>query len=772
MILTTPGLGLAQMAEVTLERREARVGVDGLSRAGEWTPLRVRLTNQTSDYREVVLRWPLPDADGDIARYERPVALSPLATMDVWTYGVLPGAAQSSATYPLRVIDNPSGALLDATRVSPDAMAAPDQPVIGVLSGSKLGLSFVEQPAPRHEAVRLHTGLELRRLPDRWQGLGLFQALIWTTQGGLPTAGGVSGDTLEALERWIERGGHFVLMWPATGREWFDTPIGDLLPFSRDGILRVNGGAPAWLGRIPPQRSAEIPYHTFRIDPRRGGSVLLTDNDDRRSSAGRPVVVTRRHGRGRITVIGIDWSQPALRAMGVPNGRTTPWHDVFGWNAPAMTDGYIRSEIDSGSMVNPNNRPPPRDVSDVLARRTAGAMREAAGPVLLGAVVLFVLYWLIAGPILDSALGKRGLARHRWPVFTAVALAFTGICWGGAYLVRPATLRVSHFTVLDVDVAKGRTWARSNVTAFVPRFGRAELAIAPGREAGVNDNLLNFAANPLATTSGGFPDTQTYTVNAARPASANVPVRSTTKSLTSRFAGPLLAPSVVEAEPYGVEWSVPRGELTLSESRWPQGELQHNLPAPLREVKVIYCPGDGQTPWIWGITDAWHPGSVLRVEEPRRADRLVRKPPNGIYTASRTLNREGYLGKLLATRIGGMPTLGVAPRAAAMSDGRVIEQVEMLSFFDLLPPPNFRDTDDYRGVGVVRRPRGRSLDLSHLTATRCVIVMGHLPDSPLPLPLTVGDREPPARGWTTVRCVFELQERGSDANVATRGNRR
>jgi hypothetical protein len=756
-ILMTPGRGLAQTAAVSVEASRSAVGVDGLSRAGEWTPLRVRLTNQTSNYREVVLRWSMPDADGDVAQYERAVALNPSATTNVWTYGVLPGSARSSEIYPLRVLDGESGALLAETRVSPDTMAALDRPVIGLFSGSKLGLSFAEQPAPRHEVLTFLTGLELRRLPDRWHGLGLFKAMIWTSQGGLPTAADVSGDTLEALERWIERGGHFVLLWPATGNEWFDTPIGDLLPFSRGGILRVTGGVPAWLGQIPPNRSANISYNTFRIDPQRGGSVLLTDNDDRSSRTGRPVVVTRRHGLGRVTVIGIDWSQPAIRAMGLPNGLTTPWHDVFGWTSPAYRESFIQAEIESGAMVSPRVRTA-RDVSEVLSRRTSGAMREAAGPVLLGAVVIFLLYWLIAGPILDTTLGKRGHARRRWVAFAATTVAFTGLCWGAAYVARPVSLRVSHFTVLDVDVAAGQTRGRSHVTALVPRFGRAELAIAPGRDDEVNDNLLNFAGDPLEPATPGFPDTQNYRVTAARPAAANVPVRSTSKSLRIDFAGPVLAPSEGEEEPYGVEWSLPRGELTLGDTRWPEGELRHGLPAPLREVKVIYCPGDGQTPWIWRITDRWHPGETLTVSEPRQADRLIRMPPNQRYTSNRTFNREGYLGKLLSTRLGGSPAaLGVGPTAAAMSDGRVIEQIELLSFFDLLPPPNFRETQQLRGVGVVRRPRGRGLDLSHLTATRCVIMIGHLADSPLPLPFTVGGNEAPSDGWTTIRSVFDLQ---------------
>ena len=41
-VLMMPGVGLAQMAAVGVDASRSAVGVDGLSRAGEWTPLRVR----------------------------------------------------------------------------------------------------------------------------------------------------------------------------------------------------------------------------------------------------------------------------------------------------------------------------------------------------------------------------------------------------------------------------------------------------------------------------------------------------------------------------------------------------------------------------------------------------------------------------------------------------------------------------------------------------------------------------------------------------------
>ena len=743
----------AQTSAVTVEVEPGDVGLAGLSRPGAWTPLRATLTNHTSDFTEVVLQWTMPDEDGDRVQYHRRVALNPSATARAWTYGALPITATPTRPYPLRVLDGETGALLDRIDVPPGELAELDRPVIGVFGGSSLGIGFVEQPATRHEPIRLLEGLEMHRLPDRWQGLSMFKAVVWASPGGSPTDSRVGDASLRALEAWVERGGHLVLLWPATGQTWTDTPIGELLPFTADDARRVTAEAPAWLGQPLPNRSRTIEYHVFRLDPARGGTVVLSDDDTGRADRGRGVVVARRHGFGRITVIGIDWSRPVLRAQGLPNGRFTPWHDVFGFQSPAYRQSVVEAQVQNQTMANPQMQSPV-PLGGVFARKTA--MRETAGPALLVAVVVFLLYWLVAGPVLDTVLNKKGYARRRWLGFAAAALAFTAVSWGGAYLARPGETRVSHVSVLDVDADTGLARVTSFVSAYVPRFGRARVALAPGLEPEDNRNLVTTAGvEPPEGGPAGFLDPQAYALDAAAPAAADVPVRSTAKTLRLDFLGPLVAGSDVdESDPLGVDWAVPRGEVALDASRWPTGQLKHGLPAALRDVRVVYCPGGSQPPWVWRVAERWEPGAELNLTAPAEADRLVQAPPGRSFTASRNFTAEGLLGKRLATRVDtSMPFAG---GTQGLSDAVIIEQMEILSFFDYLPPPNFRDTRNFSRFGVLRRPVGQSLDLSALAGTRCVILIGHLPDGPLPAPLTLAGRTPPSNGWTTVRCVFDL----------------
>ena len=756
----TAGTAEGQTRAVTLEVEPDDVGVDGLSQPGAWTPLRARLTNQTADYREVVLQWTLPDADGDRVRFERPVALNPSATVAAWTYGAMPIAAVPTRPYTVRALDGETGVLLDETRVAPGRLAEVDRPVIGIFGGSGLGLGFAQSPATRHEVVRLHPGLEMHRLPDRWHGLSMFHALVWCDPGGSPTDTRVSAATLTALARWVERGGHLVLLWPATGQTWTDTPLADLLPFDKDDAVRVRKPAPAWL--VQPTPETPLDYHVFRVRDEPGVAVLRSDApsgavDD---PAGRPVIVARAHGFGRVTVIGLDWSQPALRALGIPRGRITPWHAVFGWTSPALTEDVIERDIANNDLVRPSLQNP-ISLGGVFARRIA--MRETAGPALLAAVVVFLVYWLVAGPLADMVLGKRGLARYRWVGFAAAAVAFTAVSWGGAYLARPGTTRLAHVSVLDARPGEGTARVTSFVSAFIPRFGRAALELAPGLDEADNDNLLTTAGVDRPDGGAtGFLDPQAYTMDAARPADAAVPVRSTAKSLRLDFQGPLLAASAVDdREPVGVDWAVPRpvGDALRLEGFWPVGTLRHGLPAPLRDVRVVYCPGGGEAPFVWRIRERWPADEPLDLTDRPQVDRLVVTPSGGFYPQQRNFKGEGLLGKRLDPLLGGggLPLAGAGP--AGVADATVIEHMEILSFFDRLPPPDFRDTRSLATAqfGVLRRPVGRRLDLSALTMTRCVILLGHLPQSPLPAPLTVAGRTPPSNGWTTVRCVFDVE---------------
>ena len=87
-----------------------------------------------------------------------------------------------------------------------------------------------------------------------------------------------------------------------------------------------------------------------------------------------------------------------------------------------------------------------------------------------------------------------------------------------------------------------------------------------------------------------------------------------------------------------------------------------------------------------------------------------------------------------------------------------VRMIELLSFYDALPPPSYRA----EAVNLFDRPVayqrsvGRALDLTPLTAGARVILIGYLEHSPLPAPLTVDGGPVESDGWTVVRWVYDL----------------
>ena len=99
-------------------------------------------------------------------------------------------------------------------------------------------------------------------------------------------------------------------------------------------------------------------------------------------------------------------------------------------------------------------------------------------------------------------------------------------------------------------------------------------------------------------------------------------------------------------------------------------------------------------------------------------------------------------------------------RRSSSSLAHVAMGVEMLTFFGMLPPPDFRDTDASFSLSdsivAFGRREGRQLDLTHLLPLRRLMLIGHLTGGPTPLPLQVDGDDLPSRGWTTVRWICRL----------------
>lgn len=753
---------------------QTQVGIGRVVRPRYWTPMRVVLTNKLRDApKTVVVEWLLNDADGDEVSSKREVTLTPgsLRPQVVWLYAAVPAAADSSnISWRIRVIDKESGALL---AVAPNIRPAQDyllsstvsSRLIGLLGRPGMNLNVYQDDVVHQEPTRFQP-LAPEDLPDRWYGYAAMDSLIWTPAGPDPNDPQMTPGTYRALEAWVDRGGHLVVMLPSAGKRWFDSPLGDILPRVQvDEQLPAN--RPIWLGGLS---IVKVPTLTFT--PNENVTTLLRDNSDR------PIVVASRKGLGRITLIGIDLTDRQIVRAGLPNGTSQPWEAIFGWQGPPLSRAQI-DNIMNDDDPNTTIRPPMgefgrRELGRFVAAET-GMTATAAG-VLFIAIFIFALYWLVAGPLSFYVLRSFGNERHSWVVFAGFVLVFAMFTWAGAALFRPAKTRVQHFTVIDIDAASRTTHAHSWFSLFVPTHGLINLEIKQEDPQASTHDTIAAAGLRQSSVADEFINKQRYSFDAAAPYSIDIPMRSTAKQLELDSVSSL---SHLELE-VDDGWGSLRGQIGVEGRREGSdlggtslgrlvGSLSHDLPGELDFVKLIHTgvfenDGKFRRTTVYNI-DGWPSGKTISLPLPPNTSRTFLVPR---FTSDGPKGKEygtGSLGLIMQGRKSGNIEDEMwmyseeEIEQISMSDFDITNSVMLLSFFDYLSPPLFGEPS-ITGASVVHYNRaiGRESNLSHLLPTNSVIVIGFMKNSSMPVPLRVDGDEIPSNGWTVVRWVLPLQE--------------
>lgn len=745
---------------ITLTVDRSDLGIEGIARAGSWAPARLTLSTSELTARGVVCRWMIRDVDGDTVAAERSLVVNPGVDQTVWLYAPLPIDWRPDTPWDFEVLDVDSGQRLASVSARPIDVVAPGVAAIGLFTSAQLGLDPYHRRDSQgrrldlqHEALLPVRSLLAERLPDRWQGLDLFNTLIWTSEGESLDGPNVPLDTQRALTEWVRRGGHLIISLPSVGSDWLDladrSPLKPLVPIDRGQTMRIQGDPPTVLGITLARPRPVITRTIFRL-PAQGvpGIATVVEDDD-----GQPIGIAHRVGFGRVTLLGIDLADPnrTLTLSGLPTGRYRIWRDLLGWQSPAIERQVLQQRVDDNEYGKPHLRQDAY-VDDWVAGQTDRPGTVATAMLL--AILVFGVYWLVAGPITYAVLRARKQPHLAWAVFSAVVVVFTAIAWGGAMLLRPAAANVTHFTIADFDAASGQARVQSWFSLYLPNFGPQDVAI-PSEQPDSGD-LLYSAGLDRDAIAARYPDPQTYTLDAANPHALppdlpnarGVPFRSTSKSFAAHYIGPVTdtVPGITEP------WVPPQGDLRLVNA-WPTGELAHELPGTLTDALAVYCPGDNQTPLVWNLGD-WPPGTILRIQQPSSASELIRT--HSIVNNERQWEREGFLGVTFKNfQRAGLPNLSVGTQPA---NSRLTVETYVASFFAYLPPPDYTNTSLMQsGTVEARRALLRDADLSPLLAGRRFIIIGNLRNAPSPLPLTVRDEAIPSRGWTLVRWVYELE---------------
>lgn len=821
---SSPGAAEA-VGEVTIDVRQ--IGLR-LTRPGEWAGFQLEITDSGSKARNVFVRLELPDPDGDRVIMQRWVVTNPGVKQSVWLYAWQPFDVRPGYTYQFSAYEAEERSTLGlAVGGGGEASAGGDavgqdryrptrrigslryplgqskcvpatQDLMAVVGASAAGLDqyascrFPERSwsPTAHELSDVIIGLKPDDIPDRWMGLAAISTLVWTGRDADEQPSRLKTAQVDAITEWVRRGGHFIIVLPSVGQAWFGAgvgvnPLADIMPVAR-AVATEGVDINAYRELLTTDARVAMPQNAVvhRFDPQPGNAAGPYDAMaimQGSGGAGDVVVVRRLVGAGAVTVVGLDLTRKDFQAPGVLEAEQF-WNRVLGRRTRLFTPAELKNLRDGGTTKNKsplfNTDRVASDFDGIIGVTIAKQSKAAKG--LLAAFVVFLAYWLLAGPLGYFVLKQRNRRQHAWVLFVAMTGLFALIGWGSSSTLKLGRDIDRHYTLLDHVYGQSNQRMRSWIELTLPRYGDQRVSVG---KASASDNSINTWHHALTAWEAGgetssalasFPDARAYVVDTRNPDVAEFPARATTRQIQVDYAGSVPSswtmphPVAAEGVPLGQEIYIedaPPGQRARGGERTfkVRGTLVHNLPGPLREVYVllvrdVVSPKTGRpTESLPALMPALVYAGKLSGDWPANVpidlDAVI--PPNtettnSLFKTWRGIASSGYGG------VGALTTGPVPLDRSACGQ----------AFFPMLEPPDPGATGDIWAT----RESTHNWDLGRWFTQPCIIVVGLLggPDNrtavETPVPVTIDDEPGDAvrkniRGVTVVRWVYPLPPR-------------
>jgi hypothetical protein len=487
---------------------------------------------------------------------------------------------------------------------------------------------------------------------------------------------------------------------------------------------------------------------------------------------GRVVVIQRTYGFGRITISGIDVANRTMLSLGLPQADVF-WNRILGRRADTPTGQEMQELADKERA--PNGFPPERDLGGGKLISDLISMSQSAAQGLLLALLLFALYWVLAGPGGFALLRQRKLVKHSWLAFAATAALFTVVAWGGVNVLQQRAVSVKHVTFLDHLARPAGVRGESDpeferavsyFSVYLPSYGTADVAIESLE--GQRDLLATWI--PPGPPPQPFPNVDRYRVDVGRsPNAYSLPARATATQLYANWEGvlPESIGEMIYSDPEDPIRVVTRGgrEVALA------GSIRHDLPVPLTDVTVIWIRNNrfGRRVYEKGENALNVVAWTDRGQLPNSGHmwRETQIAPGLPFSLSKFQAEGRGAGDSLLTQ--SIPRRYIEPYTGdgafsgpiRLTDANRQNYLEMLSMYHMLTPPEYfkqQAANQITPSMVARRFLGRELDLSAWFTRPCLIIMGTLEDSPMPIPFTVNDEVPRTEegSRTIVRWIYPL----------------
>lgn len=756
-------------------------GVGGLARESEWTGVQVQMQDLGSSSRDVILRLTIPDEDGDQTQYDRVVTANPGVLQSFWLYCWLPPRS-AGVEYELKAFeaiddggaDGPAdigfraGRLLGAVPIYNPAIQPASIGLIGVLGSYQIGLDQYGYTIGNnpwmlfgHELQRTSPGLSIDNLPDRWQGLLTLDTLVWSTATTASNdPGRLTPEKARAIREWVERGGHLVIIMQSSGDPWFlgSHPLRSILPDIKTPQRTEAVDLEPYRALLTESEESELPedavVYTFVPSDEAGRTdamPVLNNADDE------CVAIRRVLGSGMVTVVGLPLTNGGLRRAGLPEPEPI-WHRLLG----------MRGDVQRPDQLNDQQKADVGNRSLLLFDEGVGGAISKTGTAVQGVffgIVVFVLYWLLAGPLGYALLKHKKLTQHAWMAFVIGIAGFTAVAWLGATALRPKQSTISHLSFVEQVHGQDLQRARSWFSAMLPSYGQATLSsVDPESQSGFaaqeSANLLIPWESPDGSSvlGGGFPDNSGYRVQARAPSALTVPTRATTKSFYAEWSG---APQWQMPYPVGELGGVGDGVLSI-EGAVVSGEVAHGLPEALKDVLVfvisreapINRPGQNLGRRMIAQTSVHVPNFGEGGWEPGRAVEL--RDITSLGANDQRNLRTNYFES--AVRYG-VDRSGITTNRGSLSDRLIASR-----FMSQFEPPRFGAAQsDPVGQRLASRRMLHNWDLGRWFTQPTLIIMGVLEvetgdadPSAMPTPIWINGRRVPSSGTTIVTWIYPL----------------
>lgn len=753
----TTGLAVGAAPELNI----LQAGVGHVMPVGRAAGIEVTVDPGDLEPGTYLLEWEHTTPDGDRLLYQRRIPLAG-GTVRAWIHG--PAPRQTTRPMPVRLRHLDDLTVLARTTLPPPTPAGgalgEGTALMLVVGDRRCGLEGYESGIPNTSPVWSQIATTVRTidaedLPDRPDALAAASTLLWTG----------STESLDAarasvLRTWMEAGGHLIVSLPTTGDPWRlgrdDGPWRDLMPWT-PATAHVSSAVIAPLIspddlQSPPNLT--MPIHVFGRttgdEPTPWHTVLSLPD-------ARPFAVARPVGFGRMTVIGFDVASPALLQFRADQAGAGPlpapsvfWNPVLARRGDAPSPAQDRIAMEQGVAAGS-----PPTLIEFTDEMVAGGIRQtvAAGGRLLLVLIWLAAVWLIGGPLLWRILGRMHRRQLTWPLFTMLAAGGAALAATAGGLMSLQSAEARHFTVLEQVAGVPRYHVRSWIDLRLPGTGEHVLSVE--RQANERPRLTHWIERSQSGIS--FADTRTLQVDVDTPEQLPVQARSTAVGLSLDWFG------VLDPEDFGgVFWVVdPVRAAPRAESGSPlRGVLQSALPAPLRDVSIVWIEARHEPTRTQPIP--WKTASEAgRMPAQAWWWKLTREiPPEGQFNLGQLPgpNRRNAIASQLdeamasQTRSFGRASLSAAQRRSG---------VELLGLYRLATPPQWQTDADHTTTPwtMANRLFGNELDLGARLGTPGLIVTGFIDETDLPIPLLIdGDAMHPPQGEIMVRWFLPMPD--------------